>query len=136
LNQKCPRCREGNLFPYKTYNLGKFGIMHESCPRCDQDFRIEPGFYFGASYIGYGFNVALTLIFITVYFTLLDHWSEWVLVGVVVGVSILMIPLNFRYSRTLMMHFFSGARYEPGSADRDAMYVGPDGTLHSQEATE
>lgn len=53
---KCPRCNEGDL--YKT-SLKEFkGIynMHESCTHCGQEYELEPGFFWGAMYVGYGLS--------------------------------------------------------------------------------
>lgn len=57
---KCPRCHEGNMFkgPVTTgiYN------MHENCPQCKQPFELEPGFYWGAMYVGYGLSAGFLLL--------------------------------------------------------------------------
>ncbi|MEO1450452.1 MAG: DUF983 domain-containing protein, partial [Bacteroidota bacterium] len=59
IHQRCPRCHQGKLFTQKNpYNLKEMGKMPPACPVCGQDYVIEPGFYFGASYISYALNVA------------------------------------------------------------------------------
>ena len=60
---KCPRCNKGNLFHSSNpYNLKKLGKMHTHCPVCGQKYTIEPGFYFGASYVSYALAVVIGLL--------------------------------------------------------------------------
>ena len=67
LKFKCPRCHEGDLFTHKNhYDLGNFLKMHKNCPVCNQTYTPEPGFYFGAAYVSYGFCVAIAIITATV----------------------------------------------------------------------
>jgi len=46
LTNKCPRCREGELFKSKSaFSLkGKSTEMYETCPVCHQPTEIEVGF--------------------------------------------------------------------------------------------
>jgi hypothetical protein len=75
----------------------------------------EPGFYQGAMYVGYAITIAvIVLVSVTLY--LAGHPSEWVYIGCVVTVMILLIPLNYRYSRILYLHFFGGIQFDPNYA--------------------
>ena len=114
---RCPKCRQGKMFTHSTYNIKKFGSMRTECPVCGQDFKIEPGFYFGASYFSYALNVALIAVFIAVFFVFFSEYSEWYLIGIILGVNLLLIPLNFRQSRSLMLHFGAGIRYDRHAAE-------------------
>jgi uncharacterized protein (DUF983 family) len=106
---KCPRCREGGIFKYSANQLSKFSVMNEVCPHCGVRLEPEPGFYQGAMYIGYGFTVAiLAIIGITLYF--LGDPSEWIYIGIIIGVMILLAPLNYRYSRILYLFLFGGIK--------------------------
>lgn len=65
LNLKCPRCQNGDLF----YNAGLFVCtrvldMPERCPHCNQDFKIEPGYYSAALWISYPIVLILFIPFI------------------------------------------------------------------------
>ena len=52
LNNKCPHCREGNMFKDKgSYHLKTFMKMNEECPVCGQKTEIEEGFYIGGFFI-------------------------------------------------------------------------------------
>ena len=118
LGCRCPQCRQGEMFLYGTYNLGKFGVMHKECQVCGQDFQIEPGFYFGASYFSYALNVALIIAFIAVFFVFFAQYSEWYLIGIILAVNVLLIPVNFRLSRSLMLQFGGGIKYRPEKGRR------------------
>ncbi|MFB0924423.1 MAG: DUF983 domain-containing protein, partial [Vicingaceae bacterium] len=62
LTCKCPKCHEGNLFlNEKTYQYKKFLDMPDNCPKCNQDYQIEAGFYLGAMFVSYALTVALTV---------------------------------------------------------------------------
>ncbi len=112
LQGKCPRCREGNIFTYPlSDHFFQFNKMNETCPNCEIRLEPEPGFYQGAMYIGYGITmVVVILVSIILYFA--GHPSEWVYIGMVIAVMILLIPLNYRYSRILYLHFFGGIRFD------------------------
>lgn len=113
LQGKCPRCRKGNIF---TYTLGgklfQFNKMNKTCPHCEVRLEPEPGFYQGAMYVGYGITIAVIMIISAIlYFS--GHPSDRVYISTVIGVMILLIPLNYRYSRILYLYFFGGIRFDP-----------------------
>jgi phage FluMu protein Com len=111
LTVKCPRCREGNMFPAGTlYHPKKFMQMNKNCECCGQSFEPEPGYYFGAMFISYAFNTAF---FVGVWWALLiavDEISIPMMLGVLLFVVIGLLPLNFRWSRVLWINIF--VRYE------------------------
>lgn len=86
--------------------------MNERCPGCNIRLEPEPGFYQGAMYVSYAFTVAFIVI-IGLLLYLAGHPSEWVYIGAVIGVMVLLIPLNYRYSRILYLHLFGGIKYNP-----------------------
>jgi uncharacterized protein (DUF983 family) len=112
LQGKCPRCREGSIFAYPVSKLSSFNKMNEACPHCGVRLEPEPGFYQGAMYVGYAFTVAvLVIVGIILYF--LGDPSEWVYIGVIIGMMVLLAPLNYRYSRIVYLYFFGGIKYNP-----------------------
>jgi len=118
LKNKCPRCREGNLFVYDTpYSLkdGKNVKMHDKCPTCGQPTEIEVGFYYGTSYVSYALTVAFSgfsfaLWFVTIGFNLEDNRIFWWL-GLNALVLMLLQPLFMRISRSLWISWF--VKYDP-----------------------
>jgi hypothetical protein len=86
--------------------------MNERCPHCDVRLEPEPGFYQGAMYVGYGFTVAVIVIVgVILYFFGVEN--EWVYIGTVIGVMILLVPLNYRFSRIIYLYSFGGLKYDP-----------------------
>lgn len=113
LHGKCPRCRIGNIFTYPVIgNLKKFNKMNFECPNCGVRLEPEPGFYQGAMYVGYAITIAcIIFVSIVLYFFMGDP-SEWVYIGVVVAIMLLIVPFNYRYSRILYLHFFGGIKFD------------------------
>ncbi|MBT1697498.1 DUF983 domain-containing protein [Fulvivirgaceae bacterium PWU4] len=117
LQGKCPRCRQGDVFAYPATRLSKFTVMNTQCAHCELRFEPEPGFYQGAMYVSYAFTVAFIVIIGILLYVLGDP-SEWVYIGVVIGVMVLLIPLNYRYSRLLYLYFIGGIKYDRKLATR------------------
>lgn len=118
IKNKCPRCRQGDLFLFaEPYNLkgGKNVKMHEKCPVCGQPTEIEVGFYYGTSYVSYALTVAFSgfsfaFWFFTIGFNLEDNRIFWWL-GLNALVLMLMQPLFMRISRSLWISWF--VKYDP-----------------------
>ena len=108
---KCPRCRQGDMFPYSLYNLTRFTVMHKYCPVCGLQYEREPGFFFGAMYISYAFSVAIFVAVGVALSVLGDYPLYYYLIGVTITI-ILLFPIMFRYSRILFLHFFGGVDFD------------------------
>lgn len=104
---KCPRCHEGDMFTYgASYNIKKMMQMHDHCEHCGLKFTPEPGFYYGAMYVSYGFSV---LEFVAVYLfagIFFNDLSVWSIMGLVAFVFVLLSPLNFRLGRSGWLNIF------------------------------
>lgn len=107
---KCPRCREGDMFPKGTLYSTKFADMHDSCPCCGQPFEPEPGFYYGAMYVSFAFNVGIFLIALFILHQFVEEITMAMMIGVVVVVVVGLLPVIFRLSRVLWINIF--VRYE------------------------
>jgi len=112
LSGKCPRCRQGDMFAYPVTDLSKFNRMNESCPHCHVRLEPEPGFYQGAMYVGYAFTLAVILVVGLISYLLGDP-SEWVYIGTVIGIMLLLVPVNYRFSRIVYLYTFGGIKYDP-----------------------
>ncbi len=111
LTEKCPRCRQGNLFLTRAYTIRGFYKMHRHCPVCGQLLEPEPGFYFGAMFIAYGMLVFMSgFTWITLYFTFRPAFAVYPIVILILNV--LLLPLIFRYSRVLFLFGFGGITFK------------------------
>jgi uncharacterized protein (DUF983 family) len=97
-NLRCPACGEGQVF------RGAFS-MNEHCPRCGYKFERGPGYFTGAMYFSYAMGMPLIAAFMGIgYLVRPDiplHWlflAAWLL-------FLPFVPVVFRYSRVLFMHF-------------------------------
>lgn len=106
LQNRCPRCRKGPLFvnpnPYVYRDMSK---MHKSCPACQQDFVIEPGFYFGATYVSYGLNFMYLIPLYVFLYVVMDMAFNTIVLIVLASLP-LMMPLIYRASRSAFLAFY------------------------------
>jgi len=103
LKLKCPQCGEGDLFTNKNiYKYKGFFDMPDACPKCQQDFQIEPGFYYGSMYVSYGLTIALTVA-IFVAMTVLNIFSIAGFIIADVVILTLTLPIVFKISRALWL---------------------------------
>ncbi len=118
LQNKCPRCRRGNLYQgKKAYELKQYRFMkmNERCPVCGQIIDLEVGFYYGTGYVSYALSIALCVAtfiawWLLIGFGLEDNRIFWWF-GFNVLVLVLVQPLMMRLSRTIWLWFF--VRYSP-----------------------
>jgi len=112
LRLKCPRCHKGNLFSVKNaYNLKRVLDMPDRCPVCNQDFRIEPGFYTGALWVSFPIIVLLAVPLWILVFWFADFSFDMMFLlfaGLIIGLQ----PPIMRYSRAIWIGVF--VKYDPG----------------------
>lgn len=106
LNNKCPKCHEGNFFEINNpYNLKKFDKMHHHCPVCNESFERETGFYYGAMYISYGLTVGFGVgLFLLI--TVLLGYDVITYLIVFASLQVLLMPVFYRFSRLIWIHLF------------------------------
>ncbi len=116
ITNKCPHCRQGNLFadanPYKLKTTMK---MPEHCPVCSQPYELQTGFYFGTGFVSYGLSVLFSgITFVLWYFALgfsiRDNSIFWWL-GVNAALLLLLQPPLQRLARSLWIAIF--VPYDP-----------------------
>lgn len=102
---KCPRCRKGKVFTYKNPYHRKFGKIEDKCSYCKLVYEMEQGFWYGAMYISYAFGVAISIpvVLILSFYTELEIPQ---ITGVIFFLLVLLMPLLFRYSRSVWLHIF------------------------------
>ncbi|MEM9672469.1 MAG: DUF983 domain-containing protein [Cyclobacteriaceae bacterium] len=121
LNHKCPRCRTGDIFRYSFLQKpAKFTATHKNCPHCDLQYEREPGFFFGAMYVSYALTMAVLLGTAFILYNFFGDPELIVYITTVPVVVLLLLPIIFRYSRTLFLHGFGGVSYNPTLAKQSS----------------
>ncbi|EOZ95519.1 hypothetical protein A33Q_2881 [Indibacter alkaliphilus LW1] len=118
LQAKCPRCREGDLFPTSVFSYRKLSDIHGKCPICDATITPEPDFFYGAMYISYAFSVALVVNVFIILSYFFDDPEVMVYVWTVLVANILLVPLMLRYSKVLYLYGLGKLKYDPDAADK------------------
>lgn len=86
--------------------------MNRTCPHCKVGLEPEPGFYQGAMYVGYGITMGVTIL-VSIILYAAGNYSEWTYIGTIIGIMVLLIPFNYRYSRILYLYMFGGIKFDP-----------------------
>jgi uncharacterized protein (DUF983 family) len=110
---KCPRCREGNMF-YAPITQGIYK-MNEECPVCKQAFELEPGFYWGAMYVGYGLSGGYMLSTVGAMLIFLNLSVEAAFAISIMG-GIIIFPFIARLARVIWINIYVG--YDKNYADK------------------
>ena len=106
---KCPRCREGKVFPHSAFNLFGFSKTNDHCPNCGLKFEHQTGFFWGAMYISYAFGTIIMIVFGVLAINL--DWSFAKIAAVLVPTMLLITPFSYRYSRILLLYLLSPNRH-------------------------
>jgi uncharacterized protein (DUF983 family) len=110
LAARCPQCREGDFFVGPWYQLN-FLRIKPHCEVCAAKFEPEPGFFIGAMYVNYAFNIMQLVVVGLFMWLVVNPASTWAIVGAVLGVTFLTIPFTARASRVIWMYMFSELHY-------------------------
>lgn len=100
LRWKCPHCHEGDM--YKSSIFEGIYNMHDKCPKCEQEFQLEPGFYWGAMYVGYALSSGYMLsgFAICIFGFGLSVNQSFALL---IGLGLIMVPIIARTARALWL---------------------------------
>jgi uncharacterized protein (DUF983 family) len=103
---KCPHCREGDIFLQSNpYKLKEMTDMPDECKVCGQDFKIEDGFFLGATYVSYAITIAISVGILFFGFFLFGLTFLQTL-PLMLTVLVALTPVIVRYSRVLWMYMF------------------------------
>ena len=114
---KCPRCQSGKMFKHKAVSFN-FMQMFDDCPVCKVHFEIEPGFFWGAMYVSYGITVAIMITLGLATLIIGNDPDFWVYIGIIIPAFFIASPFTYRYSRILMLYFFSSIDFEDKYANK------------------
>ena len=71
-------------------------------------YEIEPGYFYAAMYVSYAINVALAVtIGIATYTFTNESESPWIYIFTILLSTFLLAPVNFRYSRVILLYWLS-----------------------------
>jgi uncharacterized protein (DUF983 family) len=119
LHAKCPKCRRGNMFANSMYGFSS-QKMNETCSHCGFRFEIEPGYFYVAMFVSYAFNVAEMVTLAVATYILSGSNNPWIYCAILLGVSVILSPFNFRYSRVILLYWLTpGIHYDPNRARDD-----------------
>lgn len=111
-NYKCPRCRKGDIY-VKPLKYTDPLDMHDRCDHCNLKFEPEPGYFFGAMFISYGWTAWLSL-FIVGFCMLVLGWSVAASFTLLIIIALLSYLFVLRISRVMYMHM--DVKYNPDLA--------------------
>jgi len=124
VHAKCPKCRRGDMFTNKMYSFSS-QKMNTQCAHCGFTFEIEPGYFYVAMFVSYAFNVAQMVTMAVAIYVLTGSHNPWVYVGALLGVSVLLSPFNFRYSRVVLLYWLTpNLHFDPDRARDDYKKIG------------
>ena len=109
LSFRCPRCREGRLFPSPTYST-RFLKTNSQCPCCGQDFVVEPGFFLGSTFFSRIIYAAILLAAAVFLYRFRMENSIAVIIASVLVIIFGLLPIVLRLSKSAWIHIF--IRYE------------------------
>lgn len=112
---RCPQCREGDFFAGPWHQL-HFLTIHPQCPVCNATYEPEPGFFIGAMYVNYAFNILQLVVVGLFTWLVINPDNAWWIVGAVLGVTFATIPFTARASRVIWLYMFGELRYDPTKA--------------------
>ena len=108
---KCPRCRRGQLYRESNpYHLKRFMQMHEMCRVCGQPFDMEPGFYYGTNMVSYALAVVFSIFSFFAWWAIIGFSLQdkrvffWL--GINAVLLVMLQPPLMRLSRSIWLSFF------------------------------
>lgn len=116
---KCPKCHTGNMFA--TNPISFFSQrMNKTCPHCDFQFEIEPGYFYVAMFVSYGMNVAIMVTSAVLTYLFTHSQDPWIYIAATLIPAFALWPFTFQYSRIILLFWLTpGVHFEPERARPD-----------------
>ena len=111
LTGSCPRCQNESMYLDKNpLHFSKMLKMNEKCSHCGLKYQIEPSFFYGAMYVSYGLNVALSVAAFVVSFMILNSSLKTAFISIIIS-NVVLFPFVLRWSRNIYINMF--VSYKP-----------------------
>ena len=110
----CPKCQNGQLFQSPTFSFHKPFAMHDRCSHCNQDFLPEPGFYYGAMFVGYIFTAWLAIGLVMLFHWIIG-WSLELSFALLIMIYSFFFVYFFRLARSVWLNIVF--KYDPRQDD-------------------
>jgi uncharacterized protein (DUF983 family) len=106
LTGSCPRCQNESMYEDKNpLHFSKVLKMNENCSHCGLKYQIEPSFFYGAMYVSYGLNVALSIAVFLFSFLFLSISLKTTLIAIFIA-NVVLYPFVLRWSRNIYINLF------------------------------
>lgn len=106
LTGSCPRCQNESMYLDKNpLHFSKILKMNENCGHCGLQYQIEPSFFYGAMYVSYGLNVALSIAVFVISYVFLHSSIKTSFIAIIVS-NVVLFPFVLRWSRNIYINLF------------------------------
>jgi len=106
LTGSCPRCQNENMYLDKNpLHFSKILKMNEKCSHCDLKYQIEPSFFYGAMYVSYALNVALSVAAFVISYLIFKSSLKFAFIAIIIS-NVVLFPFVLRWSRNIYINFF------------------------------
>jgi uncharacterized protein (DUF983 family) len=106
LNNKCPRCNEGDFYVEKSvWSFKNLLKLHENCSNCNLKYMMEPSFFFGAMFVNYALSVLIGIITFVIAKLVIGLTINQSFVSIIVAL-ILFTPICLRLARLIWIRIF------------------------------
>ena len=106
LTGSCPRCQNESMYLDKNpLHFSKILKMNEKCSHCGLKYQIEPSFFYGAMYVSYGLNVALSIAAFIVSYLIFKSSLKVAFIAILIS-NVVLFPFVLRWSRNIYINMF------------------------------
>ncbi|MDD5150059.1 MAG: DUF983 domain-containing protein [Flavobacterium sp.] len=111
LTGSCPRCQNESMYLDKNpLHFSNTLKMNEKCNHCGLKYQIEPSFFYGAMYVSYGLNVAISVATFVISNLILGFNLKTTFIAIIAS-NVVLFPFVLRWSRNLYINIFIS--YDP-----------------------
>jgi len=106
LTGSCPKCQEESMYVEKNpYKLSTLYKRNETCSHCKTRYQIEPSFFYGAMYVGYGLTVAIGAAIFVILNVIFGIAVLTTFISIIIGI-LLLTPVTSRTARNIYINMF------------------------------